>query len=299
MIFSSEGLQRLGGGAEGIVYALDDDKILKVYKNTDEAQIQKWYQNIVTVSKCGVRCAKAYEMVKVDEGYGIIFERLDGKNLGWTINGNPERLEDYSVKMGQFLKKINSSKGEIDTFEKITDRMLDNLKVISERHLASESDLDDIKQFFLAIEDRHTLVHSDYHEGNIIVNENDELVLVDLDRMGIGHPIYDLIGNYLNHDVLLLKNPNFAVNSWGLTGDQIIKIKRIMLETYFGTSDESRLKEYTDIVRNAFLVRATLLSISPVVGLDDEKKNEYIKDKLSKLSYSISELTDRIRALPM
>ena len=297
--FSSEGLERLGGGAEGTVYALDDDRILKIYRNTDENQIRKWYRNIRTVSKCGVRCAKAYEMVKADEGYGIIFERLDGKNLGWTINAAPDRLEDYACKMGQLLKKLGTSRDETNTFERITERMLGDLKAIADRNLAEESQIETIREFFLSIEDRSTLIHSDFHEGNIIVNENDELVLIDLDRMGVGHPIYDLIGNYLNHDVLLARNPDFAGRSWGLNADEIVRIKRIMLETYYGTTDELRLKEYSGVVRDAYLVRSTLLAVSPLLGLGQEEQKAYIRGRLSELSCSVSELSDRIRELPV
>ncbi|MBR1670444.1 MAG: phosphotransferase [Butyrivibrio sp.] len=298
--FTSEGLERLGGGAEGTVYALDDDRILKIYRNADELQIRKWYRNIRTVSNCGIRCAKAYEMVKADEGYGIIFERLDGKNLGWTINDNPDKLDDYALKMGLLLKKLHSSKDDSNTFERITERMLGDLKIVEERQLASGADVEMIKDFFRSIVDRNTLVHSDYHEGNIIVDQEGELVLIDLDRMGVGHPIYDLIGNYLNHDVLLAKNPQFAIKSWGLDGERISRIKRIMLESYFGTGDESRLNEYLDVVRNAFYVRATLLSVSPLLGKDDdEAKKAYIKDRLSALSCSVKELSGRINNLPI
>ena len=296
---SSDGLERLGGGAEGTVYALDDDRILKIYKNTNEDQIRKWYRNIKAVDKSGVRCAKAYEMVRADEGYGIIFEKLIGRNLGWTINAHPEKLEEYAVKMGRFLKKINSSHDENHKLEKITDRMLADLDTVSRRNIASGADLGAIEGFFRSIEDRNTLVHCDYHEGNVIVDENDELILIDLDRMGVGHPIYELVGNYLNHDVLIAKNPEFAGKSWGLNMEQIIRIKKIMLETYYGTSDEKKLEEYLGIVRDAFLVRSTLFPISPMFGMDDEAGRAYIKDRLGSLSCSISELPDRIKSLPI
>ena len=297
--FSCEGLKKLGGGAEGTVYALDEDRILKVYRNTDENQVRRWYKNIDTVDECGSSCAKTFGMVRAGEGYGIIFERLRGRNLGWTIHENPDKLEYYAEKMGLFLKKINTTEDKTNTFDRISDRMLSTLEEVAKRNFADAETIDKIGNAFKAINERNTLLHSDFHEGNVVVAEDDELVLIDLDRVGTGHPIHDLIGNYMNHDVLIARNPEFAGKSWGLDADKIVQIKDRMLRTYFGTEDEAKLNEYHDIVRDAFLLRSTLLTVSPMFGMDDDAAKAYIKNKLELLSDRIIDLPEKISTLPV
>ncbi len=296
---SENGLEELGKGAEGTAYALDENKILKVYKTKDFGQIEGWFRNICVVDNCGIRCAKAFELVKTENGFGIVFERLSGKNLGWTIHENPEKIDSYAVKMGKFLKTINTTIDNTGTFECVTDRMMTCLMTLEKRGLIDDKRQQEVRTFFESIERRNTLIHSDYHEGNILVDSNDELVLIDLDRVGVGHPIYDLIGNYLNHEAMLLKNPDFALKSWGLDSESIKHIKRIMLETYYGTSDKNLLTNYTEIVRDAFTLRCVLLPATKIFTMDDESAKVYIQDKFKKLEGKLQDLPYRIKTLPV
>ena len=296
---ASEGLKVLGKGAEGTAYALDENRILKIYNNQDFSQVEAWYRNISLVDDCGIRCAKAYELVRVENGYGIVFERLKGRNLGWTINENPDKLETLAEKMGLLLKNIHATKDPTHTFESVTERMKKSLDIITEKKMIGNDQRQMVMNFLDAVSERDTLIHGDFHEGNILVDENEELVLIDLDRVGVGHPIYDLIGNYLNHEAMIARNPDFALRSWGLDAKRIMRIKRIMLETYFGTSDMAVLDEYSETIKDAFTLRCVLLPATKIFGMDESAAKAYISDKFEKLQDKISDLSDRVNKIPV
>lgn len=75
-----------GGGAE--VYEWGGaDRIVKLAKRTiDDEMIRLEFENTMNVWKHGIRSARPYELVMIEEKPGIIFERIHGNTLmrHWT-----------------------------------------------------------------------------------------------------------------------------------------------------------------------------------------------------------------------
>ena len=67
--------------------------------------------------------------------------------------------------------------------------------------IASNSDYfrkDDIRkvyEFINAIPFRNTIIHGDYHPGNIMISDG-ELILIDMGDVSLDHPVIDLLSTY-------------------------------------------------------------------------------------------------------
>jgi len=294
----SDNLKIIGEGGEGKVYRLNNEQTLKVYKQASLKAVEYWFRIINSAIDYGISSAKAYEIVEVGERYGIVFDYLDAKSVGRTIASAPERLEEYAEQMGMFLKKLHTTEDTYDLLENVDERMQRWYEKCCERNILPDSVADKLRNILNAIPPRITLLHGDFHEGNVVVR-NGELLCVDLDRIGSGHPIYDLMGLYLSHEVAIKKKPDFFEKSWGLTGAQAFAVKRRMLKTYYGITEDKLLQEYEFIVAKAFLFRQLLLPASPTLDFDDNTAREYVKRFIPDFLDVANELPDMINTLPL
>ena len=95
--------------------------------------------------------------------------------------------------------------------------------------------------------DNH-MIHGDYHTKNLEL-QNDEVLLIDMDTLAVGHPILEFASVYnafkgffeLDHDAI----EDFQ----GFSYDTAQKfLNKVMIE-YLGTSDESKINEVLDKAR--------------------------------------------------
>ena len=82
---SLDGLEMIGAGANGRVFRLDDERILKVYNpltNTPEKIArEKTVAREATV--WGIPSVLSFDMVRVGDGFGIVYDARDGLH-GWV-----------------------------------------------------------------------------------------------------------------------------------------------------------------------------------------------------------------------
>lgn len=101
---SVEGCELIGEGGNGAVYRLNDDTIVKVYKaeidvaDLDDINREREYARTAFVN--GIPSVIAYDMVKVGDKYGVVFEMLNSDTLGHAMRDNPEKLKEYYQKLG-------------------------------------------------------------------------------------------------------------------------------------------------------------------------------------------------------
>ena len=76
--YSVEGFERLGRGANGVVYRIDDENLIKVFEKSAPLEtIQKERELARQALICGIPTAISYNVAHVDDCFGIAFEMLD------------------------------------------------------------------------------------------------------------------------------------------------------------------------------------------------------------------------------
>ena len=108
---SVDGCEVIGQGANGKVYRLDPETIIKVYLNPNSLPDIHWERELARKAfVLGIPTAIPYDVVKVGDGYGSVFELLNAKSFGSLIAEHPEEMDKYVKMYVDLLKKIHGTK---------------------------------------------------------------------------------------------------------------------------------------------------------------------------------------------
>ena len=109
-VFSVEGCEVIGQGANGKVYRIDGDIIVKVYRNLDALpEIERERELARTAFVAGVPTAIPYDVVRIEGGgYGSVFEMLNATSFAKLLISNEKPLEEVAKMSVDLLKLIHS-----------------------------------------------------------------------------------------------------------------------------------------------------------------------------------------------
>ena len=104
---SINGCELLGKGGNGAVYKLDDERIVKIYfsNRADFEKIKRNREITKTAFVHGIPSMIAFEMVKVGNDYGVIYEMINAKSFGQEMYENPDKLEFFSNMIADTLSR--------------------------------------------------------------------------------------------------------------------------------------------------------------------------------------------------
>ena len=192
---SVKGLEKIGEGGNGIVYRLDDDKIIKVSKETgDLAAMQNELDTSKQAFLSGLPAAIVYDVVEAEDGYGQIYEMLNASMMSAVVRENPQDVGKYTELFALLAVQLHSTKYTGKELKSIKKEYKDAFSRIADYF--EESEAAEINRLIDSIPDRNTFIHGDLHMGNIML-QNDEPMLIDLGESGVGHPIFDLVEIYV------------------------------------------------------------------------------------------------------
>lgn len=239
---SIEGCEVIGEGANGKVYRTDPDTIVKVYKNHDAlAEIHNERELARKAFVMGIPTAIPYDVVKVGDLYGSVFELLNAKSFAkLTREGVPvESLAKQSV---DILKTIHSTElkpGELPSKKKEAVAWAE----FSKDYLPEEIG-EKLLKLFNNIPETNTMLHGDYHIKNIM-QQNGENLLIDMDTLSMGHPIFEFAAIFAAYIGFSCVDKNNGGDFLGIEPSQCQEYWDYTLKFYFDDKDESYLNEIT------------------------------------------------------
>ena len=241
-VFSVEGCEVIGQGANGKVYRIDPDTIVKVYLNPDALpEIHRERELARLAFVAGVPTAIPYDVVRIEGGgYGSVFELLNAKSFAKLLTGGEKTLEEVAEMSIELLKLIHSKEVRSD--------ILPDMKAVALNWAGFLKDYLPAEQYEKLYglisevpEDSH-LMHGDYHLKNIMLQGNESL-LIDMDTLCHGHPIFELASMYNAYVGFGLVTPGQQERFLGIPGEICGKLWRRSLELYLETEDEDRVNE--------------------------------------------------------
>ena len=242
---SVDGLDLIAQGGMGKIYRINDEQILKVFNNITLEELERQKAAAVEVFTTLVPTAISFEMVKVGDKYGIVYEFLNSTSVGKALADHPERVQEIGEKMGLLLKEMHEASTSGRSFECMNNRVNSWIDRIENKFI-KEKDARMLREIVKAIPQGHCLLHCDFHEGNVMIH-NGEYLLIDIDEVCIGHPLYDLTYHYINHE-FLAKQPKLLLKSTGLTPKLAKESARITRKTYFKGMDSNTEALYKDLM---------------------------------------------------
>ena len=252
---SVDGCEVIAQGAKGRIYRYDDETIVKVfYKNSPIEEIKNERELCRKVFMKGINSAIPYDIVKVGEFYGTVVELLNAKSLSKQIIKNPDKLEEYMHIFSDFLKKIHTVKATLDEFPSIKEEGIVWVNAMKGR--ISDEAFNKLNQLINEMPVTPILIHGDYHTNNVMLDENGP-ILIDMDTVSVGNPVFDLVGTYLACVGYSMFNPQNSLDFSGIPYETTVKMWDLFLNDYFDGNkekmNEAQLK--VEIISGARIIR--------------------------------------------
>ncbi len=233
---SVEGCEFIAKGANGAVYRYDDETILKTYFAKDALpEIKQERENARKAFVLGINTAIPYGIVRVDEGYGTVTELLNAESVTKLIRNNPEDLHQAAKYYIDMLKSIHAIQVEDGEVPDMKETALAWAEFVAP-HLPADQG-QKLRALIEAVPKQNTLMHGDYHTNNIMV-QNGEPLLIDMDTLCMGHPVFELgsmFNAFLGYSEL---DHQVTVNFFGYTHETAEKFWDMALKMYLGTQEE-------------------------------------------------------------
>ncbi len=239
------GAEIVGEGFFSTVYRIDKDTIIKVFNRTsDTDQIERELRLAKEAFILGIPTAISFDIVKVDDKLGVRFEMLDCMSLKNAVLAYPDKLKEYVDKYAALLKKITTTECFNPIIPDIKKFYLEKVEKI--KPYLEEKYYLKAKKLIESIPDRKTFVHGDCHFKNIMV-QNGELVLIDMDTLSVGHPIFELAGIYAPYCAFDEDDPGNTKKFFGMEREDAVRLYNALIDRYFG-KDDSIIKDKIKLV---------------------------------------------------
>ncbi len=263
---SVEGCEIVGYGATCKVYRTDPETVYKVYKEgTDLTKVERERNISRKAFLLGIPTAISYDIVKVGNSYATVFEMLKAQSYSEILRSEPERIEECIVTYTDVLKKIHEITAEDDEFPDCKEVLLEKCDRL--KGIVTEAELETIIGWIRRITDSDHLVHGDYHIGNIMFREG-EIMLIDLESLSKGDPVFDLAGIYMAFVAFPEAEPGNLSTFFGITDELGRYFYDSFLDRYFeGCTEEERNEE----LRSAELI-ACIRIVAMTVAFKDHKR---------------------------
>lgn len=185
----------IGIGGVGEVYRIDDDTIIKVFR---EGSTMEEVNTEMTMAKetfvMGMPTAISFDVVRVGNQLGLVYELLRARTMAACLKDEPERINEFAQQYAMLFRQLHNihvPKGSIIPSSKA--HLAQAVRHIGRYFDAASVDL--LLQMVELIPDARRLLHCDLQAKNAMIQDG-EPMLIDMGEVGYGHPVIDLGNSY-------------------------------------------------------------------------------------------------------
>ena len=258
-VVSVEGCEEIGRGANGTIYRIDKDNVVKVYNNADALEEIQHEREVARLALIlGVPTAISYDVVRVGDSYGSVFELLNARSFSKILTTEPDKLDWCVKEYVDMLKLIHSTEvpeGKLPDMKAVA---VDWAKFVQD-YLPKEAG-DKLVSLVEAVPHNDHMIHGDYHTKNLEL-QGDEVLLIDMDTLAVGDPVFEFASIYNAFIGFSELNHENVKEFQGFDFDMALLFWHKVLVEYFGTEDEAVLKDVEDksrIVGYTRLIRRSI-----------------------------------------
>ncbi len=277
--YSLSDFEMIGQGANGEVYRVDNENVIKVFQKTAPLEEIDRERTLAQESLlAGIPTAISYSVVMADDRYGIMFEMINADTLSNTLKNNPDRYDELTEKYVSLYKKIHETPVDKESFPSIKELYKDIITECEPWYTPEETAR--LRALVESVPDRDTMVHGDYHPNNVMF-QDDDLILIDMGDVSYGHPIFDFLATAATQVNLVKLSPEYAEMHTRMPVELIKKTWDRLIEKYFGEYDK---EERTRIEEQIAMFSKLKVAMAPHFGrgaspeiikasIDDAKAN--------------------------
>ena len=281
-VFSVEGCEVIGKGANGKVYRIDRDTIVKVYLNPDALpEIHRERELARTAFVLGVPTAIPYDVVRIEGGgYGSVFELLNAKSYAGLLISGEKSVDELSDMSVELLKLIHSKVVRPDSMPDMKAVALGWADFLKDYLPADQ--FEKLHSLIEAVPTDLHMMHGDYHLKNVMY-QNGESLLIDMDTLCHGHPVFELASMYNAYCGFSSLDRTHIQRFMGIDYDTAADFWHKSLTKYLGTDDENTFRAVEDKAKIIGYSRLMRRSIRRG-GLDTETGRAVIENCRAVLS---------------
>ena len=285
---SVEGCEFIAKGANGAVYRYNDETILKTYFAKDALpEIKQERENARRAFVLGINTAIPYGIVRVGDGYGTVTELLNATSVTKLIRQNPEDLTQAVKYYVDMLKSIHAIKVDDGVVPDMKETALAWANFVA-NHIPEDQGKK-LRALVEAVPKQNTLMHGDYHTNNIMV-QNGEPLLIDMDTLCMGHPVFELgsmFNAFLGYSELDHQN---ILDFFGYDYETAGKFWNMSLKMYLGTEDEAVCRNVAE--------KAMVIGYTRMLRRAVRRPNEADSPaKIARCKEALAELLSRVDTL--
>ncbi len=189
-VVSVEGCEEIGRGANGNVYRIDQDNVVKVYKHADALEDIQHEREVARLALIlGIPTAISYDVVKVGNSYGSVFELLNASSFSKILATQPEKMDWCVKEYVDMLKKIHDTLVPKGKLPDMRETALNWVRFMQD-YLPKEAG-DKLLAMVKAVPQDDHMIHGDYHTKNLQL-AGGEVLIIDMDTLAVGNPIFEL-----------------------------------------------------------------------------------------------------------
>lgn len=236
---SVDGCPEIGRGAIGTVYRLDADTIVKVYQIPDcLPMIENEQKRAKQAFIRGIPTAISYDIVRVGDKYGSVFEMVKAENCNDRLIKDPDHKDDIIrqyVKLVKAVHAVEMKPGELPDAREIYNGYLDDIAGIMPKDMVRRL----LNLLEAMPEDLHT-VHGDIQMKNVMLSESEPL-FIDMESLCTGNPVFDFAGLWVAYCAFNLEEPTNSMDFFGVDSETSFGIYHKVLALYLGDVSDDKL----------------------------------------------------------
>ena len=263
---SVDNLDIIGKGSNGTVYR-DDEQVIKVYsEDADLSVIKREDEASKVMLTMKLPVVIAYDVVKVGNCYGTVFESIVTDSLAHTLRDHPEQFDELSEEYVRLYSDIHHTVANKEQFMFVKDIYRKYIQDCSDWY--EEAELSRLMDLVDGLPDGDVILHGDFHAGNIMMGD-DGLLLIDMADVSYGHPVFDLISTAVTQRLLLELNAPLAEQNTGMGGELITKLWKKTLSSVFAGKSQEELDRIDEILYRLSILK---MAVGPVVSKNQPKE---------------------------
>ena len=235
---------KIGAGACGEVFRIDDETIIKLYyPHILEEEIEREKALSKKAFVLGIPTAISYDIVETNGRTGVIYELINSHTLGELMRAEGADLEKYVTVYADVCRQIHETEakpGEIPTFKDLNRADIPRITGIS------EEEKEYLYKFLDLVPDRLNCIHGDLNLNNIMV-QNGECCLIDMGEFSTGIPEFDISRIVFSMEFAAVEPGSFN-SFYKMPQDLVTKIMHMFLNKYYGVDSlEEAIEKNPDV----------------------------------------------------
>ena len=290
---SVEGCEVIGHGFYGTVYRIDPDTIVKVYSSPEYLTLIENERKMSRMAFVkGIPTAISYDIVKVGDSYGSVFELLKSQTMNDWLLAEPERADEITREFVGLMKKVHAVSLNPGELPSAREKWLRYVEKIHQLGHITDPQAVRLTELLTAVPESGTVIHGDLHMKNIMMADG-EPVLIDMDTLAQGDPVFDLQAVYVTYKEFEEDRPGDTQSFLGIDADTADRIWRKTLEYYFETQDPEILERMSEKIRLVAAVRFLEIVTKPDREEDpvETRRVLHTREHIAQLLETVDSLT--------